>query len=240
VFIHLRNKYLRASGQDSFSLFSNRTMLSFWKKHPSYSSVGDGEYDSELKLKSASSESRSNSIVINTDPLSLFLVLILCLFSIIPTWVLLFSFKHYLQQDIGSVASIRPLLSCVQDPTRREWRTLTVPEQHDYIRAVRCLATKPSKLDKAGTLYDDFPWMHKQTSINSTFRFSTLFPRPLTDSDYCSSHVGSLPSLAPLLPPSVRDRFERGMFFPRHPTVRPQYVRILHYHCLTPLSSYWD
>jgi hypothetical protein len=44
--------------------------------------------------------------------------------------------------------------------TRREWRTLTLLERHEYLDAVRCLKTRPSRLGLNHTLYDDFPWIH--------------------------------------------------------------------------------
>ena len=148
-------------------------MLSFLKKKTSYSSVEDNEYDNELKL-GGGSQFHSSNIIIKTDPLSLFLIVILFLSSIISSWVLFFNVKHSSQQDLGSVVSAQPSLSCQQAPARREWRTLTVNEQHDYVRAVRCLATKPSKLGRNGSLYDDFPWVHKHTASNSTFGFSAF------------------------------------------------------------------
>ena len=51
---------------------------------------------------------------------------------------------------------------------------LSHPEQLDYVTAVKCLATKPSKLRNNGSLYDDFPWVHKQLSSNSAFIFPSL------------------------------------------------------------------
>jgi hypothetical protein len=44
--------------------------------------------------------------------------------------------------------------------TRREWRTLTMLQKHDYIAAVRCLKITPSRLALNHTLYDDFPYIH--------------------------------------------------------------------------------
>ncbi|KAK5737665.1 hypothetical protein LTR17_006527 [Elasticomyces elasticus] len=47
-------------------------------------------------------------------------------------------------------------------PQRREWRTLTAADQQDYISAVLCLRTQPSRLtpDSNKTAYDDYPWIH--------------------------------------------------------------------------------
>ena len=47
---------------------------------------------------------------------------------------------------------------------RREWRTLSSPEQQAYISAVLCLRTQPSVLahGSSKTAYDDFPWIHSR------------------------------------------------------------------------------
>ena len=143
------------------------------KDETGYLSVEDDEYDNELKL-GGGTKARSCNITIKTDPWSLLVIVVLFLSSILSSWVLFFNVKNSPLPDIGSAVSIRPSLFCQQAPIRREWRTLTIAEQHDYIRAIRCLATKPSKLGINGTLYDDFPWVHKHTSSNSTSGFSAL------------------------------------------------------------------
>lgn len=45
---------------------------------------------------------------------------------------------------------------------RKEWRTLTLSQKHEYISAVQCLKTRPSKLNLNHSLYDDFPWVHSR------------------------------------------------------------------------------
>ncbi|KAF1953408.1 Di-copper centre-containing protein [Byssothecium circinans] len=45
---------------------------------------------------------------------------------------------------------------------RREWRTLTTPEKHEYLTAVSCLQTKTSRLGLNHTLYHDFPYVHSR------------------------------------------------------------------------------
>ena len=52
------------------------------------------------------------------------------------------------------------LASCPNPVTRLEWRALTDIEKKDYLSAVRCLKTVPSRLSANLTLYDDFPWVH--------------------------------------------------------------------------------
>lgn len=57
-----------------------------------------------------------------------------------------------------------PVSSCVSPPIRREWRTLNTAAKRDYIKAVQCLATRPSQVGSNGTLHDDFPWIHQKTA----------------------------------------------------------------------------
>ncbi|KAF4638022.1 hypothetical protein G7Y89_g45 [Cudoniella acicularis] len=56
---------------------------------------------------------------------------------------------------------------CAQPAVRREWRSLAPADKSQYIEAVQCLESKPSRVRNNGTLYDDFPWVHKSTSINT-------------------------------------------------------------------------
>jgi hypothetical protein len=145
-----------------------------FKSKPQYSSVDD-EADGELKLGSdyvpVKAERRSFNIIIG-----------LLLLSVASTWALLFgSLMHWKYSPPTALTFNAPNLDgpswvCQQPSTRREWRTLNEIEKTDYLTAVKCLATKPSKLQNKGTLYDDFPWVHKHTSTNSkpTVQPSTL------------------------------------------------------------------
>ncbi|KAF2869473.1 hypothetical protein BDV95DRAFT_547863 [Massariosphaeria phaeospora] len=47
---------------------------------------------------------------------------------------------------------------------RREWRTMARAERNDYIAAVQCLTTQPSRVYTNGSLYDDFPRVHQATA----------------------------------------------------------------------------
>ncbi|CCT73062.1 related to monophenol monooxygenase [Fusarium fujikuroi IMI 58289] len=53
---------------------------------------------------------------------------------------------------------------CKAPLVRKEWRTLSTKEKHDYIGAVKCLATKPSQTGNiyagAKSRYDDFQVSH--------------------------------------------------------------------------------
>ena len=59
------------------------------------------------------------------------------------------------------VHTMQSLHSCQDSHVRREWRTLTSLEKDEYISAVQCLRTRPATIAD-GSLYDDFPYTHKQ------------------------------------------------------------------------------
>lgn len=143
-------------------------MLPLFKSKVTYSTVEDGDYEEELKLGGAS-QSKSR-------PWSLLLITTLFLLSLIPTLILILDRRLSSQHDTVILASNGPSWVCQQPTTRREWRTLSEPEKLDYVTAVKCLATKPSKLRNNGTLYDDFPWVHKHLSSKSGFSFIFLSP----------------------------------------------------------------
>ena len=65
-------------------------------------------------------------------------------------------------QHRGILETIGYSNSCRDPVLRREWRSLNDSEKRDYIRSVKCLKTLPSQLYLNQTLYDDFPWVHKQ------------------------------------------------------------------------------
>ncbi|KAJ8064632.1 hypothetical protein OCU04_006958 [Sclerotinia nivalis] len=51
---------------------------------------------------------------------------------------------------------------CITPVVRREWRTLSRNEKHEYLEAVKCLRSKPSILGTNHSLYDDFGYSHIQ------------------------------------------------------------------------------
>ncbi|KAF7861798.1 hypothetical protein EAF04_007681 [Stromatinia cepivora] len=97
---------------------------------------------------------------------------LLCL-SIGSTWAVFFSARSFLSSK--STNDFGPQWQCANPSTRQEWRTLSDAEKTEYIAAVQCLTTKPSKVRNNGTLYDDFPWVHKSTST-STHQSSPFLP----------------------------------------------------------------
>jgi hypothetical protein len=81
--------------------------------------------------------------------------LIRLILSILLVVLAVCGFTHWLSRH-------RPSSTTVHEPvtTRREWRTLTKLQKHEYIAAVRCLKIMPSRLGLNHTLYDDFPYIH--------------------------------------------------------------------------------
>ncbi|KAM0152184.1 hypothetical protein ACHAPG_007841 [Botrytis cinerea] len=45
---------------------------------------------------------------------------------------------------------------CKNPSLRQEWRTLSIPKRQDYISAVQCLQSRPSRLGLNHTLHDEF------------------------------------------------------------------------------------
>jgi hypothetical protein len=78
-------------------------------------------------------------------------------------------------QDNGLIAQLTAprVLECKNAATRKEWRSLSGDEKSEYIGAVRCLLTKPSKMRMKGVLYDDFPYIHSQ--IGSYCKHCSVF-----------------------------------------------------------------
>jgi tyrosinase len=89
-------------------------------------------------------------------------VIFLLFVSIISIWA---SFiQNIVHWNSASPPSVTLASACVSPPIRREWRTLSTSSRNEYIAAVQCLATKPSKVRNNGSLYDDFPFIHQQTA----------------------------------------------------------------------------
>ncbi len=56
---------------------------------------------------------------------------------------------------------------CRISPVRREWRSLSQSEKAEYVDAVICLRTIPSRIRPEGVLYDDFPYIHARVAKHS-------------------------------------------------------------------------
>ncbi|KAI0490216.1 Di-copper centre-containing protein [Xylaria cf. heliscus] len=63
--------------------------------------------------------------------------------------------------------------SCTNPQKREEFRDLKPADRESYVKAVQCLATKPSSIGLNTTLYDDFPYVHSKmdTSIHFVAAF---------------------------------------------------------------------
>ena len=57
--------------------------------------------------------------------------------------------------------------TCKMSPVRREWRSLSQSEKAQYVDAVLCLRTVPSKIRPEGLVYDDFPYIHARGAKHS-------------------------------------------------------------------------
>jgi tyrosinase len=65
-----------------------------------------------------------------------------------------------------------PSPTCKSMRIRQEWRTLSQPQREDYFNAVHCLRKQPAILAN-GSLFDDFPYVHK--AFGSYSHKSALF-----------------------------------------------------------------
>ena len=152
-------------------------MLSLFKRNARYLQLGDDD-DADQEAKLDPGEVYVDRSVTVRVGLCSFLALFLLLgASVASWWILLFHgplktapVDIVVQQpSVAASAPSRSTWLCQQQATRREWRTLSDGGRLQYVDAVRCLATRPSKLRNNGTLYDDFPWVHKHTAGNSEY-----------------------------------------------------------------------
>ncbi|KAG9230673.1 hypothetical protein BJ875DRAFT_537007 [Amylocarpus encephaloides] len=56
--------------------------------------------------------------------------------------------------------------TCTNPVLRKEWSAATAAERSSYLKAVLCLATKPSRIGLPTTLYDDFSYIHNQLNLH--------------------------------------------------------------------------
>jgi hypothetical protein len=52
--------------------------------------------------------------------------------------------------------------SCISPVIRQEWRDLSISQRLEYISAVQCLQSRPSRLGLDHTLHDEFTWVHSR------------------------------------------------------------------------------
>ena len=89
-------------------------------------------------------------------------------FYTIAAIFLLIVFITFFGLHVYNASQPTPTHNC---PLRREWRTLSPPEQQHYISSVRCLLSQPSRLHPSkadnSSLYEDFPWIHAHVGYKS-------------------------------------------------------------------------
>ena len=68
---------------------------------------------------------------------------------------------------LGLLATVQSQ-ACTAPETRAEWRELSTAQRTAYLKAVRCLRQKPSKLKQGGarSRYEDFVWVHQAEGGN--------------------------------------------------------------------------
>ena len=118
-----------------------------------YAPVVDLEYD-DVKTDGSPQPLFNHAQRSRTLRLSLVLSLaILCI-------VLGFGVGLLIKQKIDT--SFLAPTACPDPVIRREWRGLSDAERQDYIEAVQCLRSSPSRLGLNQSLYDDFPYVHSR------------------------------------------------------------------------------
>nr|XP_036582174.1 uncharacterized protein CTRU02_07740 [Colletotrichum truncatum]KAF6790834.1 hypothetical protein CTRU02_07740 [Colletotrichum truncatum] len=70
---------------------------------------------------------------------------------------------------VVNTANAAPIDDTTQLPQRIEWRSLSDAGKADYITAVKCLDSKPSKIGLETSRYNDFPYVHAQLNIQIHF-----------------------------------------------------------------------
>ena len=70
---------------------------------------------------------------------------------------------------------LRNQANCTNPVVRKEWGAATDAEKLSYINAALCLATKPSRLGLATTLYDDFGFVHNNLTLKSKLSLLLCF-----------------------------------------------------------------
>ncbi|KAF4511563.1 hypothetical protein G6O67_003346 [Ophiocordyceps sinensis] len=61
---------------------------------------------------------------------------------------------------VAQIAQSSQPAACANPPIRREWRALKPQEQHDFIRAIKCMAKTSSSWQPNRTIYDDIAVLH--------------------------------------------------------------------------------
>lgn len=136
-----------------------------------YSSVDDTDETQDCELADMKSSISEPTRSPRHSFISVALVALMCLIaglnvaSIVQT--------HFSTRRLPKLEG-PPSHSCRNPASRREWRSLSMPEKHDYLRAVQCLAHTPSRMTSNMTLYDDFPHVHDSVGAFCTYHKSAV------------------------------------------------------------------
>lgn len=129
-----------------------------------YLPLGDSEADDDLLNSypnkrcnglSSHSESSQSSIFLGFRLLIASSIGVIVLVVIGLSWIV---FIHRRHSEVAVLA--QGFTSCTDPIRRREWRQLGDAEKTDYIRAVKCLHSLPSRVSGEGKISDDFSWVH--------------------------------------------------------------------------------
>jgi hypothetical protein len=131
-------------------------MFSLFRSQPYFVVAADDEYhDQEKTGEPARPVVWSSTLRRGTNPW-LWVLMFCALIGISATATFRFT------QGAAKTCPTNP--QCFRPEIRREWRTLSRADRNEYIAAVQCLATLPSKVHNNGSLYDDFPRVHQVTA----------------------------------------------------------------------------
>lgn len=131
-------------------------------------------------LKPATSHRRSVRSVILT-----LIALIVGAAIVFKAWDLVAVLENKLVALEESVSVAQPEQICVEPGKRRSWATLSKDERLEYIRAVKCLAERPSYINPNSTVYDDFSYIHITMGNASKYQVQVLV---INNTDHISAY----------------------------------------------------
>lgn len=149
-------------------------MVFFFSSKHHYVPVAERLYhDEESKTGEGETEPRGATVILPYGKASqtrmgpwAWVLIICALTGVGATWTLAVMklYKPSCSNQVTVDGGFGKSLTCARPAIRREWRTLSRADRNEYIAAVQCLSTKPSKLYSNGSLYDDFPRVHQATA----------------------------------------------------------------------------
>ena len=145
-----------SSSPYSFYIISNPMSRSQRQSPTRYSLLEGIDYDDEIDIEKAPPKSHERK---RRSSLYYYILILLigtsCLALGFASGALVKNHENHIDPAPSSS-------QCTDPSIRREWRSLSRSEKKDYIDAVQCLRTTPSKLGLNQSLYDDFPYVHNR------------------------------------------------------------------------------